>query len=90
MEINNNKFSKEYEYSIFMIHEFKKPTKYILCFRKIKMGWIDRVIFKMNDWKEIDINGWCGINKKRTFITESVEEINEFMEWNIKKDNYDL
>jgi hypothetical protein len=87
MELNHNKFSKKYEYLIFIIDEFKKDNKYILCRREIKISWIDRVIFRLNYWKELDVKGFSGMYKKSTFITNSIQEINDFMEWNIKRDN---
>jgi hypothetical protein len=87
MELNHNKFSKKYEYQIFIINKFIRDSQYILCCREIKMSWIDRVIFRLNYWKELDIEGFSGINKQSTFITDSIKEINDFMEWNIKQDN---
>lgn len=80
------KFCKKFEYKIFTIQEFNKPDKYILCFRKLKKNWI-QLFFKMNKWEELGENGTSGIYKKKTFITESIDEINEFMEWVIKKNN---
>jgi len=88
-KINENRKSSIFEYSIFTNYTFNKPNRYTLCRRMYGFTWWEKLIFEY-EWVSLTKNGTPNHAFKRPFITESIDEINKFMEWNIKKDNNTL
>jgi hypothetical protein len=88
-KLNENKKSNDFEYSIFTNYTFNKPNKYTLCRRFYDFKWYEKLIFKY-EYVALTKNGIPSYGFKRPFITESIDEINKFMEWNINKDNNTL
>ncbi len=92
MKINNNKCSNKYEYSIFTHKAFKKPNKYILCYRNLPIlskwwhKFFSSYVF-INTWSDLAEDGTTSYGYKKPYITESIEKINSFMDWNIEGDN---
>lgn len=88
--------SKSYEYSVFTRKVFNKPNSYILCYRNLPVPkkWYDILFhnsrFSFNYWQNLSQDGTTAQGYKKTFVTESKEEIINFMKWNIKKDNNEL
>jgi hypothetical protein len=90
--INKNKSSSKYEYSIFTCEVFNKPNMYTLCYRDIPKPkkWYHSLFSPIcfsSVWTSLSQCGTSAYGYKTPFVTQSIEEINEFMDWNIEKDN---
>lgn len=80
--------SKLYKYAVFTHYLFNKPKMYSLKYKHLSWTFFDK-LFRTNEWVSVNEKGNASIDSD-AFFTESKDEIQSFMKWNIDKDNNDL